>query len=167
MNDDIVNSDSEEAELDQLLATLRELAARTDPVPISALTAARAAFFRHTMDAELIQLAKLTQAGRADLDRLVLVRGNESPEVLTFEAPGLTVELEVTTTGRTRRLVGQVLPPQLATVDLLRADGSTVTTTDDAGCFVIYDVAPGPASLRCQADDDESTLTINTDWFVL
>lgn len=142
----------------ELLAELRTLAARHDPIPAEAIAAARSAIAWRTMDAELAELT----AYLAPDDRMAGVRGAQIPMLLTFEAPSLTVEVEVLETATGRRLFGQLVPPTPGQVEVRHAAGTTSVAADEVGRFRMDDVAPGPVSLRCSA----GSRVVQTDWFL-
>lgn len=141
-----------------LLAELRTLAARLDPVPPEAIGAARSAIAWRTIDAELAHIT-----GDPASDKLLAgVRSGRPPTLLTFEAPSLTVELEVLATAATRRLLGQLVPPTAGEVQVRHVAGTTSVAVDVVGRFTVDDVAPGPVSLLCTA----GSRVVQTDWFL-
>lgn len=148
----------EDAADDRLLAELRALAAASDPVPPDAIAAARSAIAWHTMDAELAEITADTSVG----PQLAGVRGVASPAMLTFEAPGLAVEVEVTEVGRSRRLLGQLVPARRGAVEIRHGGGRVTVTADDIGRFTASDLVSGPVSIRCQL----GTKIVETDWFL-
>src|SRR3954470_17810269 len=107
MSEDINRGDAE------VLAELRSVIDQVDAVPADVVAAAKASFTWRTVDAELAQLAELTFDSLVDEDAGVLVRGGEQPRLLTFGAAGVEIEVEATATasGRSFRLLGQVVPP--------------------------------------------------------
>jgi len=149
----------DDAEDDNLLEELRSVVGRVDPVSPEMVAAARASFLWHTIDAELAELA---HDSVLDADRMALVRGAGVPELLTFEAPGLTVEVEAVTTGDGLRLLGQLVPAQPGRVDIRHPGGTSTVDADDLGRFAADDLLPGPVSLRCRAGGSE----VHTDWFL-
>lgn len=76
-----------------------------DPVPRAVVEGARAAFGWRDLDAELARLVE------DELLQGTAVRADGEQRLLTFEAPGLTVAVEATEIGGSRRLVGQLVPP--------------------------------------------------------
>ncbi|GAA2894438.1 hypothetical protein GCM10010517_59130 [Streptosporangium fragile] len=128
---------------DELERELRRAGGLFDPVPSDLLQTAVEAFALRTLDAELAELAfdSLTEPAR--------VRGEERPRMLTFHAPGLTVDLEITGGGADGRVVGQLIPPQAARIELLGRQPAALTA-DDLGRFVCEVVPTGPFSLRCR-----------------
>lgn len=113
--------------MDDTEARLRALFAHADPVPPRLDEAARAAFAWRTVDAELAEL----------LEDAALVRGRDGPRQLSFEAPSLGIELEVVETGpRARRVTGQLLPAEPASVRVERPDASPLeVAADELGRF--------------------------------
>lgn len=119
MTDDRVDA----ALLDEL-ATL--LAADHEPPP-DVLRAARETFTWRTVDAELAALVHDSL-----LDDAVGVRAAARSRILTFDADGLTIEVEVDGAPGGRRLLGQLVPGQVAEVELLVDDRTVATATADA-----------------------------------
>lgn len=146
-----------------LLGELRALFDEVDPVPSTVLAAGRASWTWRTMEAELAELVADTErAGLAGAG----VRSGDGPRLLTFQAPELTVEVEVAAYGDRRRLVGQLVPPVAATVEVRCADHATpvVTRADELGRFRVDGVPAGPVSLVCRPG---SGPTVVTSWLVV
>ena len=146
---------------EQLLGTLRSVAAHRDPVPASVHAAARASFRWAGLDKELAHLVYDSYLDGDDAR--AGVRGPGAARQLTFESPALTVELEVTATA-SRRLVGQLVPSGPATVEVRHRDGSFEVTADDLGRFAAERVPAGPMSLRCI---DAGRQSVATDWILI
>lgn len=151
--------DSDDAQNAALLAELRQMTAMSDPVPPDAVLAARSAFAWRRMDAEL---AELTADSSVDLE-LAGVRGVATPTVLTFDGPGLSVEVEIVEMVGTRRILGQVVPPGPGQVDVRHRDGVITVALDEVGRFSADAIAAGPVSLRCTA----VSTVVETDWFLV
>ncbi len=137
---------------------------RVDPVPVEMVAAARATFIWHTIDAEL---AQLTCDSVLDTDRMAGVRGGSTavgPQLLTFSAEGLTVEIEATTGPGGLRLLGQLVPPQPGQVEVCHPGGTTTVDVDALGRFAADGLAPGPVSLRCRPA--QGGPAVGTDWFL-
>ncbi len=96
---------------DQLIATLGDAIRRADPVPENVLAGARAAFTWRTIDAELAELVFDSAS------ELTGVRSETSPRQVTFQAPGVEIEVMVIENGQ-RRIVGQLIPPSEVTIQL-------------------------------------------------
>ena len=129
----------------------------TDPVPESAVNAAKAAFTWRTIDAELAELVyDSAESG------LVGVRG-ESARQVTFRSPGVEIEVMVVD-ERARRIVGQLVPPQQATVEAHTTEGVREQGTDSLGRFSFDGIAPGPVKLSVQTADGS---TVVTEWTII
>lgn len=148
----------DDAHADALLLELRELAQLLDPVPLEAIAAARSAIAWRTMDAELAELATQTSVDAQS----AMVRGNAAPVLLTFDAPELSVEVEILDGPGGRRLLGQLVPPGAGTVHVRHRDGSATVAADDVGRFSADDLPSGPISLRCEVGGR----VVETDWFL-
>ncbi len=161
MSDDMTAAgvtDGDDADDKMLLAELCLMAGIVDPVPPDAIAAARSAFAWRTMDAELAELTGDSSVNPA----LAGVRGVAAPTMLTFDAPGLTVEVEVLEVAGTRRLIGQVVPPGASAVEVRHRGGVTAAPVDEVGRFSAADIVAGPVSLRCSVGD----ALVETDWFL-
>jgi len=159
MNDQPEHPDEDEYE--DLLADLRD-AGRLEAVPAEAMAAAKTAIVWRTIDGEL---AALTYDSSLDDLATAGVRSAEPSRLLTFEAPGLVVEVESLDAGARRRLVGQLVPAQAGRVEVRHGDGTTEVEADDLGRFTVDDVPPGPVSLRCVGAT--ATVAVVTDWVVV
>ena len=141
---------------DRLLEDLQSLLARVERPPRQVIEAAKESYTWRTVDAEL---AALTSDSL--LDPAVGVRGTQEPRLLTFETPDLIIEVEVSVAGAERRLLGQLVPPRAAQIDL-RQSGTTRTAQADAtGRFALRDLLAAPLSLRCTFGDREP---VHTEW---
>jgi hypothetical protein len=146
-----------------LLERLRALAGRVDPVPSRVEEGARAALTWRTIDAELMELTRDSALDRGG--ELAQVRSAGSARLLGFDAPDLTIELEITTGPRQRlQLVGQLVPPALAEIVVEHRGGTSRTESDAFGRFMLDDVSPGPARLRCRLLGAEPGREISTEW---
>jgi hypothetical protein len=146
-----------------LLRELRAAARRLDPPPASVLEAARASLTWRTIDAEL---AALEFDSAVDV-AATAVRSGEGPRLLTFSAPGLSIEVEVSPIGPRRQLVGQLVPAQPARIDVRHAGGVTTVKADQLGRFGVDAVSAGPVSLRCHLGDVPSGVPVVTEWIPL
>lgn len=141
---------------DALERELREAAAVLDPVPPELLHAAVDAFTARTMDDELATLAF------DSLDGAGTVRGDDGPRVASFHTGEAGVDVEITVSAGGARVVGQVMPPGAAEVEL-RGRRPVTVTADVMGRFSCDHVAAGPFSLRCRAGG----LTLVTEWITI
>lgn len=146
-----------DSEDDGLVAELRALVARIDPVPAEALAAARSAIAWRSMDGELAHLIDESSAAP-----LVGIRSHDASTMLTFESSNLAVEIEVRQIGGGRSLLGQLVPGQPAEVEVRHRDGTISVAADEAGRFAAGPMRAGPVSVRCTAGD----VTLDTDWFL-
>ncbi len=167
MSDDttaVAGTNGDDVDEAGLLAELRRLASVIDPVPAESVAAARSAFAWRTMDAELADLTVLAElTGDSAVDAMLAgVRSSAMPTMLTFDAPGLTIEVEVSEVGEERRLIGQLVPPAAGAVEVRHRGGVTSVAVDEVGRFSIDGVRAGPVSLRCSAP----VTGVETDWFL-
>jgi hypothetical protein len=140
-----------------LLDRLRPLVDAEDPVPPEVLAAARASSTWRRVDEELAELT-------ADsLDLAAGVRGGAA-RLLTFEAGGLTIEVEVSADGAGLRVLGQVVPPQVARVRIEQPGGATDATADALGRFRATGVMSGSARFVCVPTGG---VPVRTGWTVL
>ncbi len=140
---------------------LRELIARTDPVPERLDDAARAAFTWRTIDAELAEL--MQDSAEVDEAALALRGAATGPRLLSFESPRLAIEAEVTVLGpRERRLVGQIVPPVAASLTLEQGGVRLTAQADELGRFAFDRVGAGPVRLRAALPD--GGMEVATPW---
>jgi hypothetical protein len=143
----------------------RELAAvvrAADPMSPELLRIGSDSFTWRTIEAELAELA-FDSVGHA----LTGVRGSPVERQLTFEAPSLTLEIEVSAEGEQRRLLGQLVPPQPARVLIRHQDGIVAVEADPTGRFRVDDLPAGPGSLRCHLGGEAGGAPVVTDWVML
>jgi hypothetical protein len=80
---------------ERLLEELRRTAGRYDPPPASVVEAARGSLSWRTIDAELAALAFDSAVDQP----VSAIRGADGPRQLAFDAPGLSIEVEVSPAG--------------------------------------------------------------------
>jgi hypothetical protein len=153
-----VADELDDAELED---QLRQIAARFDPVPPQLLDAAVDSCTWRTVDSDL---AELVFDSLAD-DHVALVRGREQARLLSFEASGLIIDLEVTGSGPDRTIIGQLAPPQRAAVEIRQGSNVTGLDADELGRFS-GPLRAGPFSLRCSTGTDPDRPVV-TDWIAL
>ncbi|MFI0503720.1 hypothetical protein ACH3WN_12815 [Streptomyces albogriseolus] len=131
---------------------LRQAASLLDPVPVALLQSAVDAFALRDLEA---RVAELTFDSLVDA---IPVRGAAAvPRMLTFSAGEVTLDVEVTEEG----LIGQVLPPAPARVEILTGPRpATTTTADDMGRFTATVTPSGPFALRLHTSDE----VVMTEW---
>lgn len=143
--------------LDSLEDRLRKVATDREPVPPSVLDHAMHALELRDLDTELAALV----ADSLDADeRLALVRGAQATRLLTFEAPGLVVELQVVAAGDRRQLEGHVAGSEGCDLSLEHPGGTVSIEPDEHGRFQV-DVVPA-GRLRLQVRSQDRTVT--TTW---
>ncbi|MFJ9537367.1 hypothetical protein ACIRPX_08955 [Streptomyces sp. NPDC101225] len=142
----------EDLDLDLLEEELRRATAILDPVPPALRQIAVEAFALHDLDAKI---AELTFDSVVDA---IPVRGAvDVPRMLTFHAGGVTVDVELSAQG----LMGQVLPPQTAGVEVLSGPVSgSPLETDAMGRFTYGEPPAGPFALRLRTGEG----VLVTDW---
>ena len=146
---------------DQLTGELRRLASRLDPVPPELLDAAAGAFAWRDIDAEL---AELVFDSLVDTDEASLVRGAPERRLVSFTGGGLTIDVEVTSAGTERTVMGQIVPPQRGVVDIRRRQETVSIEADELGRFRSGPLPPGPLSLRLRPAGGAPVVT---DWLAL
>lgn len=146
---------------DALLEELGAVVRRLDPAPPRVLEGARAAYTWRTIDMELAELTRDTATEEASAEP-ALVRAMTGPRLLVFESERMSIELEVTTGPDQRlRVVGQLVPPVRAAIEIHQGAGTFTTESDELGRFVIEGLSPGPARLRCNPDGGPD---LTTEW---
>ncbi|MET9384362.1 hypothetical protein ABZY09_25650 [Streptomyces sp. NPDC002928] len=157
MNDDVFDGVDEDAgddgfDCDRLEEELRAAAAILDPVPAELCRIAVEAYALHDLDA---RIAELTFDSLVDA---IPVRGvMDPPRMLTFRTGELTVDVEVTSEG----LLGQVLPPQAARIEVLNGpQPAAPLTADDLGRFACDAPPAGPFALRLRTGGE----VVVTEW---
>jgi hypothetical protein len=154
MTRDRRSTEPDDAALQELLSVALQDA---DPVPEHVLAAARGAWTWRTIDQEL---AALVFDSATELSG---VRDRGEARQLTFQAPGLEIEVMIADPA-TRRLVGQLVPARPATVELESIGGKLGQEVDRFGRFAFDAVPAGPVRIGVVAADGSS---IATDWVVL
>lgn len=143
---------------ERLQDLLTEALAAADPVPDHVLEAAREAFTWRTIDAELAELVYDSAE-----EEPVGIRSAGTSRQMTFRAPGMEIEMMVMAEG-VRRLVGQLVPPQQAVVELRRGESVRETATDGLGRFSFEGVPTGPVQVAVVGDDDSRVVS---EWTVV
>jgi hypothetical protein len=147
----------------ELEQELRRVAARLDPVPPEVVQAAVDAYSWRDIDAEL---AELVFDSLLDADQATLVRGPPGARLVSFKTPGLTVDVEVTSTGSGRDVMGQITPPQRVTVEIRHGAEIVTTDADELGRFRSASLQSGPMSLRLHPAGSPRAAVV-TDWLAI
>jgi hypothetical protein len=145
---------------ERLLEDLRRVVGELDAVPDHVLAAAQAAIGWRTIDDEIAELLHDSAAEPLAAG----VRAEETTRVLSFRGEFLELELEVSGSGPDRTLIGQIVPPQAAQVEIRHGSGVTRADADERGRFTVMSVAPGNISLRCHADVAGHPRVLTTPW---
>ncbi|WP_431039513.1 hypothetical protein [Streptomyces sp. P9-1] len=156
MSDDIGDGtgfgDGPDVEEQLLEEELRQAASLLDPVPPALLQSAVDAFALRDLET---RVAELTFDSLVDA---IPVRGAAAaPRMLTFSAGETVLDVELTDGG----LIGQVLPPAPARIDILTGPYPAATAeADDMGRFTSTVNPSGPFALRLHTTDE----TVMTEW---
>jgi hypothetical protein len=153
MNDEGATAGGSDPALDEqeLFRRLTEMLAPQHNPPAVVTELAKQSFGLRTVDAEL---AALVADSEVEGTAAPVRRGSQLqiPRLLTFQTPGLQVELEIANSGGRHRILGELVPEGRATVELRqpRGGGPHSVEADDEGRFVIESLQPGPFSLTCR-----------------
>jgi hypothetical protein len=128
-----------------------------EPVPEHVITGALAAWTWRTIDAELAELVFDSAA------ELTGVRSEDTARQVTFQAPGVEIEVMVVDDA-VRRIVGQLVPGAEMTIELHGADRVLTTRSDHLGRFGFDEVFSGPVRLTILGDEGQPV--VHTDWTV-
>lgn len=148
---------------DELLLTrLGTVASAADPPPPLLRELGLAAWDLRRVDAELAELV-----GDSELDTAGVRGERPTSRLLSFDARGTAVEVEVSVSGGDRRLLGQVYPPPAANgrvrLELTRGDAGGAAL-DEAGCFCLEDAPQGLVRLHVEV---AGVTTVSTQWVSL
>ena len=108
---------------------------------------------------------KLAYDSAADAEAAATVRSSGGRRLLTFDAPEVSVELEVVEAAGERRLEGQLVPPQPATIEVRHQGGTVTAEADELGRFSAAGLEHGPVSLVCRLHGQAGAIV--TDWLVI
>jgi hypothetical protein len=139
---------------EELLGALRQAVAASAAVPPDFVAAARNAFAWHNIEAEL---AELTFDSRHGFELAAGLRSDEAAlRALTFTSAHLAVELELTRDA----LLGQVVPPEAATITVLPRSGPPIEVpADEIGCFAVHPLPSIPFRLKCRTASGTGAVT--------
>jgi len=138
---------------DAMMAKVARLVDRLDPPPPGLIERAQFAIAIDDIDVEA--------ARWADDRPLAGVRGG-APGTITFFVGDLTVMVNVTRTGERQRIDGWLVPAGEHGVEVRVADhGSTETTADEGGRFVLTEVPRGTTQIlvRMKAERPRTVVT--------
>ncbi len=139
-----------------LLSELDEAWHLAQQVPPEFVAVGKAVWRPLDLDAELAELIYDSRREPA------LVRTDTAAlRALTFASPTQTIELEVADHG----LLGQLVPPGRAQIEVQARDGTTArATSDELGFFTIPQVPDGPFRLRYRTG---SGIDVVTGWIAI
>lgn len=140
---------------DDLRAVLRDFYLRTDPIPAGARAMAHGAFAWRDVDRELAEI--LADSLLVD----AAVRSHGGPRLITFTTATHTIEIEVNETGRTRQIVGQLIPAEPGELEVRTAPQRPAVRPDELGRFFLADLSAGPFSLSWCPTEGQG---VNTAW---
>jgi hypothetical protein len=141
-----------------LLALLQRVAEQVDPVPELSYDLARATFGLRDLDS---QLAALMHDSALEAGDLVRRGGDADVRLLSYEAGDLMVELQVSASGASRTILGEVVGGRVERI-AVQTDGPGVEVQpDELGRFRLADLPTGPFRIRLQMTDGRS---ITTSW---
>ena len=147
---------------DELIASLRRLAAEIDPVPREVLAAAQATITTRDLDGELAVLVADSAAGeepgtgRGGPVAFEPVRtapvGGQGRWMLSFEGGGIQVDLEVSEHGGRVDVLGifSNVSPQGCALECASGERRELDV-DSLGRFLISGAPRGPVRLRCRS----------------
>jgi hypothetical protein len=140
---------------DALIAEVARLVDELDPPPPGLVERAQ---FAVAIDD--IRNIEVEVAQWADNRELAGVRGG-LPGTITFFVGDLTVMVNVTRMGERQRIDGWLVPAGAHGVEVRVADhGSTTTTADEGGRFVLTEVPRGTTQLLVRMDTEQSRTVV-------
>jgi hypothetical protein len=145
---------------DELMTQVARLVNELDPMPPGLVERAQFALALDEIDNVDIEVARW-----ADNRTLTGVRGG-LPGTITFFVGDLTVMVNVTRTGERQRIDGWLVPAGAHGVEVRVAEhGSSTTTADEGGRFVLTEVPRGTTQLlvRINAEQSRTVVTPTVD----
>lgn len=145
---------------DELMAEVARLVRQLDPPPPGLVERCQFAVALDDADRLNHEVAQW-----ADNRTLAGVRGG-LPGTITFFVGDLTVMVNVTRTGERQRIDGWLVPAGAHGVEVRVAEhGSTVTTADEGGRFVLTEIPRGTTQLlvRMNAEQSRTVVTPTVD----
>jgi len=145
---------------DELLSQVARLVDELDPPPPGLVERAQFAVAIDDLDDIDFEVARWS-----DNHTLAGVRGG-LPGTITFFVGDLTVMVNVTRTGERQRIDGWLVPAGAHGVEVRVADhGSSTTTADEGGRFVLTEVPRGTTQLlvRMNAEQTRTVVTPTVD----
>lgn len=143
---------------EELMRELGRVLDAADNSQIPGMEAAKAALAWRNLDTELAQLVFDSRA--EVLESEVVMRGHD-PEArqLTFSTTEVTIDIEIGEVG----LIGQIVPPQPASIELHQSGNKSVALeADEFGVFTVPNIDPGPTTVIARALD--GSWSVRTAW---
>ncbi len=156
-----MRDDPDDTELEE---QLRQAAARFEPVPADLMRTAVGAYTWRTIDADL---AELVFDSAIDHDDAALVRGPQQERLLSFRAGELTIDVEIAGTGSVRSLIGQLVPPRPAAIEIRQGADARTVEADELGRFSAARLRAGPICLRFSTGEQAGGRAVVTDWVTI
>ena len=153
------------ADVEPLLAELGEVLDRADPIPDAVVAAARSSFVWRTIDAELAELSADSHLTSGGVRSGGASTTAGAARLLTFEATGIDIEVEVNETGGARQLMGQIVPVGEAHLTVRWVGGERAVDADVAGRFTVADIPAGAISIAITRPG--STRAVVTSWVII
>jgi hypothetical protein len=145
---------------EELLAALRGVVARVDPVPQDVTEMSRSLLSWRDPDARVAELV-------ADSRELAGAVRGDGDVVLRFQAHDVEMVIQLTPSGAGgHRLIGQIEPARAGVVRIRRFGAQVDVVADDLGRFVADRLDPGPISLRW-SPAGEGGHAVETAWQLL
>jgi len=145
---------------DELMTEVARLVNELDPMPPGLVERTQFAIAIDDIDDIDFEVARW-----ADTNTLAGVRGG-LPGTITFFVGDLTVMVNVTRTGERQRIDGWLVPAGAHGVEVRVAEhGSSTTTADEGGRFVLTEVPRGTTQLlvRMNAEQSRTVVTPTVD----
>lgn len=171
-DDTELDDELDDAELDEVaeqeFERLAALIARIDPVPEHVVAAARAALSLRALDAELATLISdsaaepVTAAVRGE--PLTALGAKPDIRLLSFEASGARLDVEVTGLGGGFRIVGQIAGTEADSAVVEDGSSAHELPVDESGRFRVDGLTGGRVRLRFLTADGA---TVATTWISL
>ncbi|MFD8493831.1 hypothetical protein SAMN05421504_102538 [Amycolatopsis xylanica] len=145
---------------EELLADLDRFLDEMDPPPAGLVERVQFAIDLENLDVEV--------ARWESMDALAGVRGSGDQGTITFTVSDLTVMINLTKVGRKNRIDGWLVPAGEYSVEVRVAEhGSSETTADEGGRFVLDNVPCGTTQILVHLGDLASRRTVVTPTVVL
>ena len=149
-----------------LVAELRALFAKIDPIPPFVNETAKASLGWRRLDADL---AELLSDSALEEESFALARGSGAPaRAVTFSSNELTIDIEVHLDDPGRTLLGQLSPPARARIEIqAMSDALFSAEADERGRFRVRLPSGGAIRLRVLTGDRRAGPPVETSWITV